>query len=50
MSEYERGAWAAIQAMQEVIGASDYAYGITDDIVARLGLGNDNEYDDEEDE
>ena len=38
MTEYERGAWKAITVMQEIMGPSDYTYGITDGIVARLGF------------
>lgn len=32
------GALAAITAMQEAMGASDYCYGITDEIWTLLGL------------
>lgn len=46
MTEYERGVWDAIRAMQETIGASDYAYGLTDDILFKLDLLD--EYDDED--
>lgn len=49
MTEYERGVWAAIRAMQKWIGPSDYAYNLTDEILRELGLNNDT-YDDEEDE